>query len=160
MRKVAILFVPLFLMSCLTGCFESGEQKSLKKILEYQLFYQDRDYKSDALIFKKDNKFDYHYSDPAEQANNIDDGTFEYVGGGTYSWSGDWGYKGKSSYYIYRLNEKNFIREVDGNPKTYYMYFIHHDGLFYTYNREQEPTQEEIRDGTKGIRWYPKIEKE
>ena len=83
----------------------------------------------------------------------MENGKYECVEAYSYSWEGDWGYKGKSKITVYKLTDLSFTRVSDGVTKTFNMYFVDQDGLYYTYSREYAPTQDDIKSAL-GVRWY------
>ena len=151
--KKFILFVPLLVLS-LAGCFSSQEQESLKTIVNKSPFNMDRDGKSDELVFRSNMTFDYKkVSDYYINYDSVENGKYECVESYSYTWEGDWGYKGKSKITIYKLIDLSFTRVSDGVMKTFNMYFVDQDGLYYTYSREYAPSQDDIKSAL-GVRWY------
>ena len=155
MKELTLIFVHLTMIVPLTGCFSSQEQESLKSIVSKSPFNMDRDGRSDELVFRSNMTFDYKkVSDYYLQYESVENGKYERVESYSYTYNGDWGYKGKSKVTIYKLIDLSFIRESDGVIKSFNMYFVEHDGLYYTYSRETAPDRDEIRSGTYGVRWY------
>ena len=155
MKRILSLFIPLLLLTSLTGC-NNQEKESLKCIVSKSPFNMDRDGKSDALVFRSDMTFDYtKVSDYYLNFDSVKNGKYECVNSYTYSWEGNWGYKGKSKVTIYQLLDLSFTRESDEGTKTINFYFVDQDGLYYSYSREYMPEQSDIKNGLTGVRWYP-----
>ena len=151
--KKTLLFIPLLALS-LTGCFTSQEQESLNKIVSKSPFNMDKDGKSDELVFRSDMTFDYKkVSDYYVNYDSVENGKYECVETYSYNWEGDWGYKGKTNITVFKLIDLSFTRVSDGVSKTFNMYFVEQDGLYYSYSREYSPSRDDIKSAL-GVRWY------
>ena len=154
--KIGPLLTLISTIALLTGCFSSGESKSLKTITDGSPFNTDRDGKGDELVFRSDKTFDYRLNikDEYTKLTDVDNGTFALVDSGSYSWQGNWGSHGTSKFYIYQLYDLSYKLERNGGEVTINFYFVDNDGFFYSYIQELTPVAADIKNGLKGTRWF------
>ena len=115
MKRIALLFVPIMMMSACS--FSSGpSNKVVGKTFEKSIDgYYYVGVVTWSISFYKNNLYDIHYSKVGahdENHNAVEDihidllnKTWKYLRTETYSWTGDWNAHHTNTYYIYSLSD-------------------------------------------------------